>query len=85
MNHFIQDLYVHLGFQPAYKYKTVLELIFDGGELIDEADKSEEMERFRQKIPHLSRDSFLNSQELELWKEECLHLGYDGSMYRIIN
>lgn len=30
---FIQELYVHMGFHPAWKYLHVIELIFEGGQL----------------------------------------------------
>lgn len=44
---FIDEMYVHMGFHPAYKYRRVLELIFDQGRLMEETDLSAEMEQFR--------------------------------------
>ncbi len=52
---FIQDLYVHMGFHPAWKYNTVMELIFENGILTGEFDRSERMAEIRQMIP-ASRD-----------------------------
>ncbi len=49
-NDFIQDLYVHMGFHPAWKYKKVIELIFEDGVLIKELDHSEKMAKFRTQI-----------------------------------
>ncbi len=47
---FIDDLYVHMGFHPAWKYETVIELIFANGVLQHEFDRSKRMAEVRQKI-----------------------------------
>ena len=47
---FIRELYVHMGFHPAWKYKTVIELIFENGLLTRQSDRSERMAEFRQRI-----------------------------------
>ncbi|YAG04307.1 hypothetical protein NSTC731_00506 [Nostoc sp. DSM 114167] len=38
------------GFQPAYKYEEVHELIFESGYLMQSINRSEEMAEIRQKI-----------------------------------
>jgi hypothetical protein len=45
---FIQSLYVHMGFHPAWKYETVIELIFDAGILKEELDRSGRMAEIRE-------------------------------------
>lgn len=52
---FIQELYVHMGFQPAWKYKVIFELTFKNGILLDKKDVSIPIELIRNKI--LSSDS----------------------------
>ena len=47
---FIQDLYVHMGFHPAWKYETVMELIFEKGILKTAFDRSEPMAVIRKRI-----------------------------------
>ncbi len=47
---FIEELYVHMGFHPAWKYESVIELIFDSGILKQEFDRSEQMAEFRQRF-----------------------------------
>lgn len=37
---FISELYVHMGFHPAWKYKEVFELTFENGRLTRELDRS---------------------------------------------
>jgi hypothetical protein len=49
-NGFIWDLYVHMGFHPAWKYKTVIELIFEGGVLRNEHDRSKKMAEIRDMV-----------------------------------
>jgi len=44
---FIEELYVHMGFHPAWKYQTVIELIFEAGILTREFDRSERMAEIR--------------------------------------
>lgn len=38
---FISELYIHMGFQPAWKYRSVLELAFDEGRLLSSTDRSD--------------------------------------------
>ena len=47
---FIRELYVHMGFHPAWKYKAVIELMFKNGVLTSELDRSEWAEQMRQKF-----------------------------------
>jgi hypothetical protein len=44
---FVQELYRHMGFHPAWKYRTVLELSFEEGHLVVERDVSEKMAAVR--------------------------------------
>ena len=40
---FIQNLYVHMGFHPAWKYREVHELLFEDGRLLHAQDRSAAM------------------------------------------
>jgi hypothetical protein len=44
---FIQALYVHGGFHPAWKFERVLELVFDAGRFVEVVDRSERMAEVR--------------------------------------
>ncbi len=46
---FIEELYVHMGFQPPWKFRDVRELSFDGGRLTSEVDLSVEAREAREK------------------------------------
>jgi hypothetical protein len=47
---FIRELYVHMGFHPAWKYKTVFELTFENGRLTGEFDRSEQVAQKRHEL-----------------------------------
>ncbi len=49
---FIQSMYVHMGFQRASSYETVLELKFKKGKLVSEKDLSSTMKKRRKKQPN---------------------------------
>lgn len=44
---FIQDYYIHMGYQQAYGYKVLKEFVFRNGELIEANDRSKEAAVFR--------------------------------------
>lgn len=45
---FIQELYVHMGFHPAYKFNHVVELIFQDGKLLHSHDRSDQARLIRE-------------------------------------
>lgn len=47
---FINKLYVHMGFHPAWKYWTIYELTFDSGQMINVQDISKKMEGIREEM-----------------------------------
>jgi hypothetical protein len=47
---FIQDLYVHMGYQPAWKYRRVAELRFEAGALVSAEDASERYTAMREEF-----------------------------------
>ena len=49
---FIRELYVHMGFHPAWKYQTVLELSVEGGNVLAIRDISEQMQQVRDRMRH---------------------------------
>jgi hypothetical protein len=44
---FIQDLYIHMGYQKPTAFKTVLDITLKDGRLVEIKDRSEEMEKKR--------------------------------------
>ena len=47
---FIEALYVHMGFQAAWKYEKVVELLLTDGEVTDSVDRSAAVAELRSKI-----------------------------------
>ncbi|MAT97925.1 MAG: hypothetical protein CL608_12335 [Anaerolineaceae bacterium] len=47
---FLSELYVHMGFHPAWKYTEVIEIIFENGVLEKITDRSQKMQEIRSKF-----------------------------------
>lgn len=74
---FISELYVHMGFHPAWKYERVREVVLDKGVVVEDEDHSAEMIELRSKItakdlpPHS-----LDKKEIGDWVERCFSRNY---------
>jgi hypothetical protein len=68
-NGFIQALYVHMGFHPAWKYETVHELVFSRGSLLETKDVSRQMAELRDRMTRqpLQPGTDVSRQELADW------------------
>ena len=82
---FVRELYIHMGFHPAWKYRLVHELIFESGRVAQEMDRSAEMERIRAKFHSLKsnpseqgRGEPATRDEILEWIEVCFNRGYGG-------
>lgn len=79
---FLWDYYVHMGFQDAYKYETVHELLFEGGRLTATFDHSEKMKTIREKLKNLEKKhekgENIEQQQTSLldWIDDCFSLDY---------
>ena len=76
---FIKELYVHMGFHPAWKYRQVFELIFESGVLEEERDVSEKLSAIRQKMLALPPEGDGSSPPpgSMAWIEKCFSQDYD--------
>ena len=75
---FIEELYVHMRFHPAWKYREVHELVFREGELVQEADRSEQMAEFRRKLSDRPLEPAADADQTEIkrWIEQCFSQKY---------
>jgi hypothetical protein len=75
---FIEELYVHMGFHPAWKFKEVHEVLFEKGRVVKEADRSAEMAEFREMVSsrQLEPTDPDNREEIKSWVERCFSLKY---------
>lgn len=75
---FIDDLYVHMGFHPGWKYKVVHELLFKGGRLIEARDHSEDMEKIRSQMKSDSLEPGTGASEKSIpnWIEKTFSRDY---------
>lgn len=81
---FIQELYVHMGFHPAWKYKQVLELVFENGRLVQEFDRSAAMAEVRRRILDSNAEaespSSPTNREIRDFVERAFDLRYDRGL-----
>lgn len=70
---FIEELYVHMGFHPACKYRHVLELTFENGRLLSQSDRSIEMEEIRLRE---GRGDGKRSKDVVAWINDCFRIDY---------
>lgn len=75
---FIREMYVHMGFHPAYKFETVLELVFESGQLVKATDCSDKMAEFRAMLKdcELQPDPRAGREEVMSWIKQCFSLDY---------
>jgi hypothetical protein len=74
---FIRELYVHMGFHPAWKYLHVHELVFEQGRLVDARDASPEMARLRTHFQEgLKPDPAATREQIEQWIAGCFSRDY---------
>ena len=76
---FIREMYVHMCFHPAHKFRVVLELIFEDGNLQKAFDRSEEVANFRKAM---ASDLGLperrpSKQAIEDWIKSTFSLDYE--------
>lgn len=67
---FLRELYVHMGFHPAWKFERVRHFTFAGGRLTEQRDRSQEAASFRKLV---SKKRVLG----ELSIGESFALGFD--------
>lgn len=77
---FIREMYVHMGFHPAYKFRNVYELVFDHGQLVEEHDRSSQMAQFREMLSPdtLKPGVSASGNEIKQWLKQCFSLEYKG-------
>jgi hypothetical protein len=75
---FIEELYVHMGFHPAWKFRGVHEVLFEKGKVVKETDRSAEIAEFREMISsgQLEPTAADNREEIKNWVEQCFSLKY---------
>lgn len=75
---FIIELYVHMGFHPAWKYREVHELTFDRGRLVAASDLSTRVAEIRRERIGLPLGPSLNAgfSGMAQWVEQCFSRKY---------
>ncbi|MHA2297930.1 MAG: hypothetical protein ACXAEU_04385 [Candidatus Hodarchaeales archaeon] len=75
---FIQEMYVHMGFQRPIAYRKVIELLVENGNITMEIDLSTKMKEYREKDPYKNAYPPSDSNEdIKEWIEQTFSLDYD--------
>jgi hypothetical protein len=79
---FIESLYVHMGFHPAWKYKTVIELVFDAGVLKQGFDRSDRMAEIREMVSKSQKKGATSEMPSEEEIKQFVERAFDRSYRR---
>ncbi|MBD5452032.1 MAG: hypothetical protein HDR25_05280 [Lachnospiraceae bacterium] len=63
-----------MGYQRAWAYKDLKELIFDNGRLVKTVDHSEMAEKLRIELGNRKEESKKTREDIQLFVEECFSL-----------
>jgi hypothetical protein len=76
---FLQGLYVHMGFHPAWKYRYVFELVISHGDVIETRDVSERMQEIRHEMVKspLEPDADATREQIDDWIASTFKLNYN--------
>lgn len=74
---FIGELYVHMGFHPAWKFREVHELIFEDGKLIEKMDLSAKMAEIRDELADKPLKPGPDMMDQGEWIDSTFRLDYD--------
>ena len=73
---FIEELYVHMGFHPAWKYREVHELVFENGVLQSQKDCSQDLKQVRLNLAGKDRPTSNSDDDVKRWIGDCFSLKY---------
>ena len=74
---FIRTMYVHQGFQKAYRYENVYELTFEKGALIAARDVSDAMAAYRRELyRRRAAQGEPSEQDMKDWLTDCYDQDY---------
>jgi hypothetical protein len=74
---FIQSMYIHMGFQKAPAYQTVIELWFENGNLRSAMDYSEKMALIRETLMQPANAAGARVEDVGQWIERMFSLEYE--------
>lgn len=75
---FISELYVHMGFHPAWKYRQVREVLFEHGRMIEDFDRSSQIEELRAQLSAQLLQPALHENKVRIaeWVQQCFSRDY---------
>jgi hypothetical protein len=77
---FIHELYVHMGFHPAWKFRRVHELIIENGRVTGTHDRSDEIAAVRETMAGRDRPDPVAGDSLRSWIARTFERDYARSL-----
>lgn len=75
---FIEHLYVHMGFHPAWKFERVVELLIESGHVVASLDRSAALKEVRDRLSaEPLRPTSRDRDEVMGWIKRAFSLDYD--------
>lgn len=74
---FLHDYYIHMGYQRAWAYNVLVQLVFKNGRVIEQTDESKTAEQIRKKLAEDKKYEKMLSKNPKKFVNECFSLDYD--------
>ncbi|MCA9568574.1 MAG: hypothetical protein KC656_12060 [Myxococcales bacterium] len=75
---FLRELYVHMGFHPAWKYEHTVELVLREGQVVERRDVSASMAALRAELAGRDAPGTAERRRIEAWVEGAFSRRYPG-------
>lgn len=82
---FIREYYIHMGYQRAWAYKTLIEFIFENGLLVETIDHSDIAAKIREQMERHKQDpDYLASETIKQFISDSFSLKYKDKAWWIV-
>ena len=78
---FLQEYYIHMGFQQPFAYKTLMEFVFEEGIPLDAIDHSDTAEELRKTIDLQDSRWALGIKSVSQFVNDCFSLDYKAKAW----
>lgn len=70
---FLQEYYIHMGYQQAFAYETLVEFVFDNGKLVETIDHSNTVKKMRESM---DLEELVDRNDLNKFVNDSFSLDY---------
>ena len=77
---FLPEYYIHMGFQQAFAYETLVEFVFENGKLIETIDHSDTVEKMRESM---NLEELVDRNDVNKFVNDSFSLDYKTKAWRL--